>query len=448
MAKVIFVLKEPNGENPTLIYLLFSYSHTITDSTGKKKYKFIKISTSEKVHPDFWKDRPYYRVKKTPSFPEYAEMNARLDFLESTINTAYRRLVNDGNSNPTPEMIKDEYEKMIGKREKEVKVGVIPFIERQISESKALRSENTIKKYNTTLKHLKDYSDSRGIWLEFKDINMRFYSDFHQYLVIENNFTDNTFGKYIATLKAFLNTATEQGLNESKDYKSRRFKVLKEDVDKIYLTIDELNNIYKLDLRDNKKLERVRDMFVMECYLGLRFSDIGTLSSENIYTTDQGQFIKIRTKKTEEVVICPMHPIVKKIFKKYDNDLPKPISNQKTNDYLKIIGRKAKITDEVKVTKTIGGKVDTTIQNKCDLITTHTARRSFASNAYLAGLPAISIMKITGHRTEQSFLRYIRITPEENAMKLLDHPFFKPKPIRRQPAKPLPSKSPRKRIKK
>lgn len=71
-------------------------------------------------------------------------------------------------------------------------------------------------------------------------------------------------------------------------------------------------------------------------------------------------------------------------------------------------------------------RVDTTAE-KCELITSHTCRRSFASNAYMADIPAISIMKITGHKTERAFLKYIRITPEENAEKLLHHAFFLPK---------------------
>ena len=55
---------------------------------------------------------------------------------------------------------------------------------------------------------------------------------------------------------------------------------------------------------------------------------------------------------------------------------------------------------------------------------TYTARRSFATNAYLAGLPPISIMKITGHKTESSFMKYIKISEKENAIQLKGHEFF------------------------
>ena len=92
---------------------------------------------------------------------------------------------------------------------------------------------------------------------------------------------------------------------------------------------------------------------------------------------------------------------------------------------LKHIGRLAKIKENVESSITKGGKLVKNTDFKYNLITTHTARRSFATNAYLADIPAIAIMKITGHQTEKSFLRYIRISQEENANKLLNHEFFK-----------------------
>ena len=107
---------------------------------------------------------------------------------------------------------------------------------------------------------------------------------------------------------------------------------------------------------------------------------------------------------------------------KYPNNLPPTISNQKMNDYLKEIAKKVdslKVPVEVEGIK--GGLKTTEQKQKWELVTTHTARRSFATNVYKSGFPAISLMKITGHRTEKSFLLYIKVTPEENAHKLLDH---------------------------
>jgi len=54
------------------------------------------------------------------------------------------------------------------------------------------------------------------------------------------------------------------------------------------------------------------------------------------------------------------------------------------------------------------------------MVTTHTARRSFATNMYKMGIPSITIMAITGHRTETAFLKYIKVTPQEHAEKMRD----------------------------
>jgi hypothetical protein len=104
--------------------------------------------------------------------------------------------------------------------------------------------------------------------------------------------------------------------------------------------------------------------------------------------------------------------------------LPPSISNQKTNKYIKEIVKRAGITEPITITKTIGGEPVSITKPKHDLIKTHTAMRSAATNMFLAGIPAISIMKITGHKTEASFMKYIKITREENARNLQDHSYF------------------------
>ena len=124
--------------------------------------------------------------------------------------------------------------------------------------------------------------------------------------------------------------------------------------------------------------------------------------------------------------MIPIHPLVREVMLKYDgkypNSLPPALSNQKMNDYLKVICEKVeclKVNIETEYVK--GGVEVSEDKMKWELVTTHTARRSFATNVYKSGFPAISLMKITGHRTEKAFLLYIKVTPEENAKKLLSH---------------------------
>ena len=219
-----------------------------------------------------------------------------------------------------------------------------------------------------------------------------------------------------------MNEAVDRGVTKNTEYRNKRFKVIEEQVDKIYLKEDELLKIYQLDLSKHQRLIKVRDLFIVACYTGLRFSDLIQLRPENI--VNDGRQFRIKTEKTGEIVQIPIHKYVRQILNAYDYQLPTALSNQKMNDYLKEIGEIAGIDNTIITSLTRGGKTENTISKKYELITTHTARRSFASNAYLSNMPSISIMKITGHKTEKSFLKYIRISQEDNANKLLDHPFF------------------------
>jgi len=407
MPEVNFFLKQPKSKEESLIYLFLSYNNTR-----------LKYSTGEKIKPVYW-DSENQKVKGTKKFPEYPEFNSRLKALETKAFDAYRKVLNDG-FEPTNGLIKKELDKTARFSESQ-KVDLFTFIKNYIEESKSLKANGTIKAYNTTQKRLEDYCKSKNKTLQFEDINLEFYNSFVAYLTKEN-YSQNTIGKHIKILKTFLNEATERGINKTVDFKRRKFKRLTEDTDKIYLNENELEAIYNLDLSKDKQLESIRDLFVIGCYTGLRFSDFSELKTENIIDGDK---IKIRTNKTDEVVIIPLHRFVREILRKNNNRIPKAMSNPKMNFYLKHIGDLAKIRDMVEVSITKGGKLEKNTVPKNKLICTHTARRSFATNSFLSGIPSIAIMKITGHQTEKSFLRYIRISQEENANKLLDHPFFK-----------------------
>jgi site-specific recombinase XerD len=330
--------------------------------------------------------------------------------------------LNDG-FEPTNGLIKKELDKTARFSDNK-KVDFFTFIKNYIEESKSLKASGTIKAYNTTQKKLEDYCKSKNKTLQFEDIDLEFYSSFVAYLTKEN-YSQNTIGKHIKILKTFLNEATERGINKTVDFKRRKFKRLTEDTDKIYLSEKELEAIYNLDLSKDKQLESIRDLFIIGCCTGLRYSDLSELKTENIIHDDKGDKIKIRTKKTDEIVIIPLNEMVREILKRNKNRIPKALSNQKMNFYLKHLGILAKINEMVEVGITKGGKLDKNTIPKYKLICTHTARRSFATNAFLAGLPSITIMKFTGHLTERSFLRYIRISQEENAINSIDHPFFK-----------------------
>ena len=168
-------------------------------------------------------------------------------------------------------------------------------------------------------------------------------------------------------------------------------------------------------------LDRVRDIFILACYTGVRIQDYHKLNRFN--QIENGTMLRVHTEKTDVTVIIPLHPEAKRIINKYDGQ-PKMISHAKFNEYIKIVCRVARVDELVSVTRTTGGKKKTTILPKYKLVASHCARRSFATNAYKAGVPTLAIMAITGHKTERVFLNYVRVSKEEHAKLISQHRFF------------------------
>lgn len=309
------------------------------------------------------------------------------------------------------------------------KITLFGFIDNYIKTVKFTREPQpkpinlrTIQKYRTTLRVLRDFAKSkRKGRLDFENIDLDFYHDFVEYLQKNCNHTTNTIGKYIKTLKVFLKEATEAGINSNRAFESKKFAGLTELVDHIYLTETDLDLLWNLDLSKNKRLEAVRDLFLVSCYTGLRFQDFTTITPENIL---DGNKLKITTRKTGKTVQIPIHWRVAELLAKYENHLPRAISNQKMNDYLKEVGEMAGIDATIEKVLTKGGLRYERNYKKFELMTCHTGRRTFATNTYLAGVPAISIMKLTGHATEAVFMRYLNISGEENANLLMNHDYF------------------------
>ena len=189
--------------------------------------------------------------------------------------------------------------------------------------------------------------------------------------------------------------------------------------------MNEISRIYyyKFVGQDKRKAkERIRDLFVLGCLTALRYSDYSTLTKENF----QGDYLVKRTKKTNVDVKVPLHDYVKEIFVKYHGNIPSGLCIQYVNKYLKVIMKEIGLNDLITYSFTKGGKLVTVTREKWELISSHTARRSAATNMYLTGrMKVLEIMKLTGHRTEQNFFRYIRLTGDDTARAISGDMFFR-----------------------
>ncbi|MFN7913212.1 MAG: site-specific integrase [Bacteroidota bacterium] len=385
--------------------------------------KKLVFPTGLTILPKDWetdktKGKKYQRAKST--LKEHPEFNSSLIRLEGIADKTFNRFVNEYNRQPTIKEYKDLLQKSINPT-LNTKLDFFGYFDKFIKESEFKTNDKTKKPYSpatisiykTALKHLKEYSKVKHKRIDFDTIDLDFYYSYFEYLTKDKMFSENNKGKLIKVIKTVLNDATERGINKNLSFRSKRFKVVSEDVENVYLDDSELLDLFNLDLRENNRLERVRDLFYIGCNTGLRFSDLSKVNMENII--DKQLHVK-DSKKTGVSVVIPLKNEIFEILKRYDGRFPPSISNQKMNEYIKeLCGMVESLKKKVEVIKIKNGlKVYEKVE-KFKLISTHTARRSFATNCYKKNVPSIVIMGVTGHKTESSFLKYIKITSKEKA---------------------------------
>lgn len=399
------------------------------------------IATGESVLSAFWKPEKGRLAEDKRKYPEASEINIRLEKWENTLN----RVVNEFSYKmqiPSKEEFKiavNQELKIIDKSQETFRSYIEEFI------PKSGRSDSTKRSYNSTLFNLKNFEDKFQTKLQYTDIDLNFYRNFKAYIEDEGK-SKNYFGTLIKNIKLFMDEAKEEGKHDSNEYRNKKFHTVSEAADTVYLNEDELLKIYKLvfsdeairkqykgiisrDIRRKRiVLEKVRNRFLIGTYTALRVSDFSRLSEINL----DNNFIRIQpikgssVRKNEDIII-PIHWIIKEILEK-GFDLSERVHDQKINKYIKEICEMAGLDTLITTSKTIGGSIKEEVNPKYKLITTHTARRSGATNMFNAGIPSIRIMKITGHKTEKAFMKYIRISQEENAKVLANHPYFKKYP--------------------
>jgi len=384
----------------------------------------VKVYINEYISPAAWSKRRQ-RAIENRSFPQHPEFNERMNTIDTFIRSTFRRLELENNLNPPdPKKLQEAIASKL--RPLILKAGergeFAKFFKKMIDDSKTgIRTNhrtghaihiNTIKTYSTIYNNVLLYEKEKNIALKFSDFDLTFYNEFNEWLIKKKNYSNNSMGKHIQIIKLVLNEASELGLNTNMKFKNKRFIVIKEQTDAIYLTEDEIEQIYQLDLSQHKRLDKTRDLFILGCKTGLRFGDFKNIHPSEI----KDSFIMMRQAKTGEPVTVPIHPMVKQIIEKYNGTLPRAKVNQITNKELKQIASMIPAFDEeVELSITKGGQKVRQVFKKNELISTHTARRSFCSNEYLAGTPSLSIMAISGHKTEKAFLRYIKVKSIDHA---------------------------------
>lgn len=411
MAKFNFNLRFPKSKTDSPIHLIIRW-----------KGNRIVYPTGVAINPKYWDSKNQYAMQ-TRKFPSHPEFNTVLDNIESSAKDVFRKYRND---NQLKEPLRNEYKELLDvkfSKKPIVEVNLIDFISLFMEQSKTRISKTgkpispaTIRIYGNVRDRLIEFQEKKKYRVDFDTIDLNFYYLFLEFLTIDKDYTTNTIGKYIRNLKTIMYEALERKLTENDTFKSNKFIADSEEVDSIYLGYDVLDELFALDLKKKPMLDNARDLFLVYCFTGLRYEDVTALKYEQV----QGETISLRMHKTQEKVVVPFnHKITKSIRHKYKDltthSLPRIISNAKLNLYIKeVCSLIPSLELEVELSKTKGGKPIVFKEQKFRFVTVHTARRSFATNLMLDEIPVPSIMRVTGHKTENAFWKYIKIEAKDS----------------------------------
>jgi integrase len=314
---------------------------------------------------------------------------------------------------PTVRYIREELKKRVGDNEQKPVSFFEIFDKFIVTESQSKTwTKGTLTKFDTNISHLKKFQESKKFKIEFDSIDETFFNKYVKYQREDLDHRNTTIAKNLKIFKWFMNWATKKGYNKNLAYRdySPDLKGTTRNQNIIFLTWEELMGLYLKEI-PQKYLEHVRDVFCFCCFTGLRYSDVFNLKRGNI----KPDTIEITTIKTDDALIIDLNDYSRAILDKYkdvqfkdDKCLP-VISNQKMNEYLKILGAFAEIKQKETVIYYKGNERKEESFEKCKLLTTHCGRKTFISNALFFNIPAEVVMAWTGHKDHKVMENYYKI---------------------------------------
>jgi site-specific recombinase XerD len=411
MPNVRYNLQTPN-QAESYVVLVFRYD-------GQR----LVYYPGERVKTAWWNVKAGW-LRNVKENPYWREVNAGLDKLAGITLDIYRRYRNTGEALP-PELFRRELDAawkgrtMPAKKEQpELMVFLSELIQERATSGRY--ATNTLKVYRTLYGKLERFSGETRYKLTWESVTLEFHAKFTGWLS-RGGQRANTVHKMLKTLKAVMAEAADRGHHANYVYLSKRFTVKTEPVTTIYLTDAEIEAVAALELEG--AMLKARDLFLVGCATGLRFSDYEAVKAENITVEGGMRILNVHMRKVRRDVAIPVLPLLETVLARWGGSAPPSISNQRLNAAIKDIGRLAGIDEAVTITRIKDDlRVHRTVP-KYDLITTHTARRSFATNEYdraeRHGYSWRFIMNVLGHRTERQFFAYIKRSPIADAVRFM-----------------------------
>lgn len=410
MHTINFTIKKNHikKDGTTPIYLQYNFS----------REKRTLIKTGKFIEPKYW-NHNLKDVRR--NHPEYEYISKYLRSIKLKLECIVDECILKGKT-PTISYI-DEQFTLSTSPEKNQKLNFFERYDEFTTSKKGQVVDDVIKDYNSLKKHLEGFQKHRKREIVFSDINPKFYDGFVDYLSYhaikpnkEVGLRRSTVGKQIKNLKVFINYEVRNNYTQPIDISA--FKTINSNATDIYITEQEIEDLLNLDFSQNIEFDRLRDLFVIGCETGMRFSDFSRLKRYH-FNIDKG-VISINMQKIGSRVVIPISTRLKAILKKYNYSPPNNITSHDFNKNIKTIGQLAKINSPVVKLKEVGNIKTEEVFLKYECMSSHTCRRSFCTNQFKQGMHSILIRRISGHSDERSFLKYIKIDEEEAAQMMLD----------------------------
>ncbi|WP_438424886.1 tyrosine-type recombinase/integrase [Aquimarina macrocephali] len=403
--KSTFKLKHPKSDKPTLIYFRTYFKDL--------KKSFI-YSTGESINPDDWDFKNHQPLKlngKGTVAEIKRSINKQLNRYKDTFNSVYARYKTIGEE-LTIDILRNEFNKEFEKSSQTesdfIKVYDLFLKSKTEDQGDKAISNSTLKRYKCNKNLLIEFQEHTKAVLSFSKINDDFYNRFLKFCTEIKKHSANTLSRNVGLFKTFMFWSVKNNYTYNLNFQDFA-KVKRYNTQEISLTKKQIEEIYNFDLKNNPKLAKIRDLFVLGATTGFRFGNYSRIRKEDIYN-DSINVVDV--KDSSKSLSVPLNKYSNSILEKYNYDLPK-ISNQKFNDYIKDLFKLMEYDEPIKKTMRYGKNIVETTDLLYNRITSHTARRSFITILKNEGIPDKVIMSYTGHSSIEMLNLYYKPTDED-----------------------------------
>ncbi len=435
-----FYLKDKNSKIPTSINL------AINKGTFRRK-----ISIGMSILPEWWdakKEQAIIDNRQTRASKSLSQkVNKHLSYLKDELDDLFDEYV-DANSLSPKDTDGEEILEELFTRARQILNGAIDNEKKEAKKSRitpiqfftdfiekwsktpnnrtgVVPSKGTIWNYTNTLRRYSDYIHDNGLKDSFLLFDDEFQEGFDAYLIDVQELGMNTIVSTHSQLKTMLRKAYQKGLLKNASFLEWVSKPVT--MYHVYLNDEELKKLFEFQITDKQraeykigvqsKIEDSKNLFIISARTGLRYGDLCHLNDAQWMIDDEKEryFIAITINKTKDRIKIPLHRDVVAIYKWYNGKLPTPIDKGHYNNQIRLCAKLVGITAKVPCFKWVNGRKEIDAKEKWELITSHTGRRSFATNLYLKTNSASYVMSITGHTTEENFRRYVCVEQEQMA---------------------------------